>query len=53
MDYELTVVDMLRKLSRTTTRDAIEEYCRSYLEEEGLQQAGRADIFGPDMIRRS
>ena len=37
VDYELTVVDMLRKLARTTTRDAIEEYCRSYLEEEGLR----------------
>jgi superfamily II DNA or RNA helicase/diadenosine tetraphosphate (Ap4A) HIT family hydrolase/HKD family nuclease len=37
VNYDLTVVDMLRKLSRTTTRDAIEEYCRSYMEEEGLR----------------
>ena len=37
VEYDLTVVEMLRKLSRTTARDAIEEYCRSYLEEEGLR----------------
>jgi len=37
VDYDLAVVDMLRQLSRTTARDAIEEYCRSYLEEEGLR----------------
>ncbi|WP_343571788.1 DUF3427 domain-containing protein [Mycobacterium sp.] len=37
VDYDLTVVDMLRQLSRVTARDAIEEYCRSYLEEEGLR----------------
>lgn len=37
VDYDLAVVDMLRHLSRTTARDEIEEYCRSYLEEEGLR----------------
>lgn len=37
ISYDLTVVDMLRQLSRTTTQDAIEEYCRSYLAEEGLR----------------
>ncbi|WP_396912036.1 DUF3427 domain-containing protein [Mycolicibacterium sp.] len=37
VDYDLTVVDMLRNLSRTTARDAIEEYCRSYFEDEGLR----------------
>lgn len=35
--YDLTVVDMLRQLSRTTAGDAIEEYCRSHLAEEGLR----------------
>ncbi len=49
VDYDLTVVDMLRKLSRTTTRDAIEEYCRSYLEEEGLRPtAGQTFRAGHD-----
>ena len=37
VDYDLTVVDMLRQLARTTSRDAIEEYCRSYFEEEGFR----------------
>lgn len=37
VNYELTVVDMLRELSRSTASDAIEEYCRSYLEDEGLR----------------
>lgn len=37
VDYQLTVVEMLRELTRTSTRDAIEEYCRSYTEEEGLR----------------
>jgi superfamily II DNA or RNA helicase len=37
VDYDMAVVDMLRHLSRTTARDEIEEYCRSYLEEEGLR----------------
>jgi hypothetical protein len=37
VDYELTVVEMLKALSRTTAHDAIEEYCRSYMEEEGLR----------------
>ncbi len=37
VDYALTVVEMLKSLARTTARDAIEEYCRSYLEEEGLR----------------
>jgi len=35
VNYELTVVDMLKRLARTTTYDAIEEYCRSHYEEEG------------------
>ncbi|MGV0778596.1 DUF3427 domain-containing protein [Mycolicibacterium elephantis] len=37
VSYELTVVEMLKTLSQTTARDAIEEYCRSYFEEEGLR----------------
>lgn len=37
VDYDLTVVEMLRALSRSTSRDAIEDYCRSYMEEEGLR----------------
>ena len=37
VDYDLDVVEMLRALSRTSARDAIEEYCRSYMEEEGLR----------------
>nr|WP_090339726.1 DUF3427 domain-containing protein [Mycolicibacterium malmesburyense]CRL68234.1 type III restriction enzyme res subunit [Mycolicibacterium malmesburyense] len=37
VNYGLAVVEMLKTLSRTTARDAIEEYCRSYLEEEGLR----------------
>lgn len=37
VDYDLTVVEMLRALSRTTAHDAIEEYCRSFLAEEGLR----------------
>ena len=37
VDYDLTVVEMLKALSRTTSRDAIEEYCRAYMEEEGLR----------------
>lgn len=35
--YELEVVEMLKSLSRTTSRDAIEEYCRAYMEEEGIR----------------
>ncbi len=37
VDYDLDVVEMLRALSRTSAKDAIEEYCRSYMEEEGLR----------------
>lgn len=37
VDYDLTVVEMLRRLTQTSARDAIEEYCRSYMEEEGLR----------------
>ncbi|ORV46715.1 DUF3427 domain-containing protein [Mycobacterium conspicuum] len=37
VDYDLTVVEMLKTLSRTSARDAIEEYCRSYMEDEGLR----------------
>jgi superfamily II DNA or RNA helicase/diadenosine tetraphosphate (Ap4A) HIT family hydrolase/HKD family nuclease len=37
VDYDLTVVEMLKALSRTSSRDAIEEYCRAYMEEEGLR----------------
>lgn len=37
IDYELGVVDMLRELTRSTARDAIEEYCRSHFEDEGLR----------------
>ncbi|OBJ70974.1 DUF3427 domain-containing protein [Mycobacterium sp. 1274756.6] len=37
VDYDLTVVEMLRALSRTTAGDAVEDYCRSYLAEEGLR----------------
>ena len=37
VDYDLTVVDMLKSLTQTSARDAIEEYCRSYMLEEGLR----------------
>lgn len=37
VDYDLTVVEMLRTLTNTSARDEIEEYCRSYMEEEGLR----------------
>ena len=37
VDYDLTVVEMLKSLSRTSAGDAIEEYCRAYMEEEGLR----------------
>ncbi|GAB98507.1 putative ATP-dependent helicase [Gordonia namibiensis NBRC 108229] len=37
VDYELVVVDMLKSLTRTTASDAVEEYCRSYQEDEGLR----------------
>jgi superfamily II DNA or RNA helicase/diadenosine tetraphosphate (Ap4A) HIT family hydrolase/HKD family nuclease len=37
VDYDLTVVEMLKALARTNSREVIEEYCRAYLEEEGLR----------------
>ncbi len=37
VDYDLTVIEMLKALSRTSSREAIEEYCRTYMEEEGLR----------------
>ena len=37
VDYDLTVVEMLRALARTSGRDAIEEYCNTYMEEEGIR----------------
>ncbi|OBA95582.1 restriction endonuclease subunit R [Mycolicibacterium fortuitum] len=37
VDYDLEVVEMLQRLTHTSARDAIEEYCRSYMEEEGLR----------------
>lgn len=37
VDYDLEVVEMLKTLSRTTSRDAIEEYCLAYMEEEGIR----------------
>ncbi|WP_024440929.1 DUF3427 domain-containing protein [Mycobacterium sp. UM_WGJ] len=37
VDYDLTVVEMLRQLSRITAHDAVEDFCRSYLDEEGLR----------------
>lgn len=37
VDYDLTVVEMLQRLTHTSARDAIEEYCRSYMLEEGLR----------------
>lgn len=37
VDYNLEVVEMLNRLTQTSSRDAIEEYCRSYMEEEGLR----------------
>ncbi len=35
VSYELSVVDMLREFSRVSGRSGLEEYCRSYFEEEG------------------
>lgn len=37
VDYDLQVVEMLKRLTQTSSRDAIEEYCRSYMAEEGLR----------------
>lgn len=37
VDYALEVVDMLKRLTQTSARDAIEEYCRSYMAEGGLR----------------
>ena len=37
VDYELEVVDMFTRLAKFNSRDAIEDYCRSYFEEEGLR----------------
>jgi len=49
VDYQLAVVEMLRELTRTSARDAIEEYCRSYAEEEGMRPtAGQAFRAGHD-----
>ena len=42
-----SVVDMLRELSRASARSGLEEYCRSYYEEEG-----RAAIGDPGVPRR-
>ena len=54
VDYDLTVVDMLRQLAPTSARDAIEDYCRSYVDEEGLRptaaQAFRAG-HDPAIVR--
>lgn len=35
--YELAVVEMLKALTRTSAGDAIEEYCRAYMDEEGFR----------------
>ncbi len=37
VDYDLTVIDMLKALSRNSVSDSIEEYCRSYISEEGFR----------------
>lgn len=37
VDYDLSVVEMLRELARMSGRDLLEDYCRSYLDEEGLR----------------
>jgi superfamily II DNA or RNA helicase/HKD family nuclease/diadenosine tetraphosphate (Ap4A) HIT family hydrolase len=37
VDYDLTVVEMFRALARTNGKDAIEEYCNTYMEEEGIR----------------
>lgn len=37
VDYDLTVVEMLRALARPNSRDAIEDYCKTYMEEEGIR----------------
>lgn len=44
VDYQLEVVDVLRRLTRMTQHDAIEEYCRSYFDEEGLRPTA-AQVF--------
>jgi hypothetical protein len=44
VDYELGVVEMLRALARLSGRDLLEDYCRSYLDEEGLRPTA-AQVF--------
>jgi superfamily II DNA or RNA helicase/diadenosine tetraphosphate (Ap4A) HIT family hydrolase/HKD family nuclease len=37
VSYDLTLVDMFRSLVRFSGHDQLEEYCRSYFEEEGMR----------------
>jgi superfamily II DNA or RNA helicase/diadenosine tetraphosphate (Ap4A) HIT family hydrolase len=37
VSYELEVVDMLRRLARVSAKSGLEDYCRSYFEEEGTR----------------
>ena len=37
VDYQLEVVEMMRRLAASSARDAIDEFCRSHFEEEGAR----------------
>lgn len=37
VSYDLALVDMFRQLARISARSGLEEYCRSYFDEEGVR----------------
>jgi len=54
VNYELEVVDMLRRLSAPSGRAAIDEYCRSYYEEEGVRPSAAQTFhagYNPASVR--
>ena len=54
VDYQLEVVDTLRRLSAARGRSAIEEYCRSYYEEEGVRPSAAQTFhagYNPASVR--
>jgi len=56
VEYSLDVVEMMRELAKISRRSGLEDYCRSYLEEEGSRpsaaQAFRAG-YNPAATRAS
>ena len=52
--YELETVDMLRRLARVSAKSGLEDYCRSYFDEEGVRpSAVQAFLAGynPSAVR--